>query len=306
MAITLGSQWVEESQEWLIDGLLCDSLTLISGQPKAGKSALAVHLIRSLLSGEPLLSRSVNRRFNHIGWMGFDLKWQRELKGRAPDLLDNISFIDPIHYSLTHEWAELSNGLQDSGVDFLVVDHLYGLAGKAELDKQYEVQAVLQPLMKVCNSLNIPILLLTQAGKANDGRAAHSVAIEGTARWLIRIIGSGKSNRTLTTVGNNGESERLKVILNPGQIDLVKEVKTDSIKRNRTIDFPAKARFVLEKAPDSIMDNVSKIGAWYSKQGLNANTVGSGRTFINNLIKSELLTKDEFTGKITAGPKLST
>jgi hypothetical protein len=34
--------------------------------------------------------------------------------------------------------------------------------------------------------------------------------------------------------------------------------------------------------------------------------VGSGRTFINNLIKSELLAKDEFTGKITAGPKLST
>ena len=43
MKIELGSDWFEsKSEEWVIPGLVCDSLTLISGEPKSGKTSLAM------------------------------------------------------------------------------------------------------------------------------------------------------------------------------------------------------------------------------------------------------------------------
>lgn len=304
MAIVLGSDWVEESEEFLIDGLLCDSLTLISGQPKSGKSALALHMAQALLSKENILERDVKRKIERIGWMGFDLKWKRELQVRSPEMVKQTYFIDSIHHSQIQEWEALAQEINLLGIELLVIDHLYGLAGQAELDKQYEVQSVLQPIMNLINACNIPVVLLTQAGKANDGRAAHSVAIEGVARWLIRITGNGKSNRTLSMVGNNGASERLKIYLDPSRIELIKEIKAENKPRQREVNFPEKARFILSKAPKELLHNVTKLGIWYSEQGQGIRTNGSGRTFVNKLIDAELLARDTVTGLITAGPKL--
>ncbi len=305
MAIVLGSDWVEESEEFLIDGLLCDSLTLISGQPKSGKSALALHIAQALLGEEVILDRNVKRNVETIGWMGFDLKWKRELKDRSPELVKKTYFIDAIHHSQIQEWEALARDIKELNIGLLVIDHLYGLAGRAELDKQYEVQAVLQPIMNLINTCNIPVVLLTQAGKANDGRAAHSVAIEGVARWLIRITGSGKSPRTLSMVGNNGASERLKIYLDPSRLEFVREIKAENKPRQREVNLPEKARQILNRAPQELFSNASALGKWYSEQGLGIRTPGSGRTFINNLIKAELFTKDSVTGLITRGPKLS-
>ena len=104
MAIVLGSEWVEESEEFLIDGLVCDSLTLISGQPKSGKSALALHIAQALLGEETILNRTVKRTVKKIGWMGFDLKWKRELQARSPRMVKRTYFIDAIHHSQIQEW----------------------------------------------------------------------------------------------------------------------------------------------------------------------------------------------------------
>ena len=95
MELTLASDWEDNSEEWLIPQLLCDSITLLSGEPKSGKTALACHLIRSLITKEPILNVVPTQKKLSVVWMGFDSRWQREVKERVPDLLEHIYFASP-------------------------------------------------------------------------------------------------------------------------------------------------------------------------------------------------------------------
>lgn len=306
MAITRASEWTETGEEWLIEGLVCDSLTLISGEPKAGKSALALHTVRSLITGEPILQKEVKKTFNRIGWMGFDFKWQREVSERAPDLLDNIFYIDPVHYENYDGWNQVIQEIVTLQLDFLVIDHLYGLGAGAELDRQHSAQTVLAPLKHIIKRIGIPILLITQAGKMANGRAAHSVALEGLARWMLRISGQGKLTRKIQAIGNNSATEELKVKLNPTELVLVENSKAESKPRRREINLPERARFILQNATFADLSDATQLGKWVAKQGWGINTAGSGRTLVNNLLDAGLLARDNSNSPIKRGPNLAT
>ena len=44
----------QETEPWLIDGMVCPWLTLLSGQPKHGKTILAGHIATALINNQPL------------------------------------------------------------------------------------------------------------------------------------------------------------------------------------------------------------------------------------------------------------
>jgi len=65
----------QETEPWLIEGMVCPWLTLLSGQPKHGKTILAGHIATALINNEPLLGKQIKSAEHFIGWMGFDGGW---------------------------------------------------------------------------------------------------------------------------------------------------------------------------------------------------------------------------------------
>ncbi len=304
MNIIQGSKWVEKSEEWLIPSLLCDSLTLLSGEPKTGKTSLACHIARALITGTEILENVPRVSHYRIGWMGFDSKWRREIQTRIPDLMDSVFFINPIGYKDLNQWEEVTQEFKELNLDFLIIDHLYGFGAGADLDRQHQVQEVLLPLNKFMAETNSGVLLLAHAPKGSDGRAAHSMAAEGAARWLVRLKGFGQK-RTLDTLGNNAESQKRKIKLTPSSISLVDStLKPEEMLKSADGGLPERARFILDNCPSEFRNSARAIGKWLSEQGVGIETVESGRSAVNVLLKSKLLSRPSAKGQITAGPKL--
>lgn len=304
MKIALASEWENESEEWLIPGLLCDSMTLVSGEPKSGKTSLAAHIVRSLLTQTTIINREPAPKKFTIAWMGFDAKWTREIRERLPEFDQMLYLVEGANYKRTEEWGELGPDLKYKyGVNLLVIDHLYGFGAGANLDRQLELQEVLAHVDTLINKFGIAVILLTQAGRAGDGRAAHSVASEGFARWLVRIKGKGKT-RSIEVLGNNAPTETFKVILNPKEIRLVGNPEAGAEKKDSGGEKPEIARFILQNAPLESRKNEKALGKWLASQNLGVNTPGSGRQKVGVLIKGGLLAREGKRGLIIPGPNL--
>jgi hypothetical protein len=303
MRVVLASEWIEESEEWLIPNLVCDSLTLISGEPKSGKTSMAGHIVRSLVLKQEILGFKPTEKAIKVAYMGFDFKWKREITERLDDLTSLIYLPDSANYKSTEEWDSLADQMIALRINFLVIDHLYNYANEADLDRQNQVQMVFGPIMKLIEKTGAAVLLLTQGARGAGGRAAHSVAIEGQARWLLRLS-AGKKNKTLTTMGNNAESRVFQIKLTPKVLEVI--AGKPEAKERKTADggMPDRAHFILGNAPLEARESATKLGAWLCAQNIGLNTPRSARTAINNLIAGELLARDGVKGRIIKGPKL--
>ena len=60
-----------ETEPWLVEGMICPWLTLLSGQPKHGKTMLAGHIAIALINNQPPTREECQTR-------------------RTPDCLDGI------------------------------------------------------------------------------------------------------------------------------------------------------------------------------------------------------------------------
>ena len=302
MKVVLASEWIEDSEEWLIPNLLCDSLTLISGEPKSGKTAMAGHIVRSLVLKQEILGFKPTEKTIKVGYMGFDFKWKREISDRLDDLTNLIYLPDSATYNSTEEWDSLADQMIALGINFLVIDHLYNYANEADLDRQNQVQMVFGPIMKLIEKTGAAVLLLTQGARNQGGRAAHSVAIEGQARWLLRLS-SGQHNKTLKTMGNNSEPRDFRIKLTPKILELIEGKPVAKARKPAEGGLPDRARYIMENAPVEAKKNTTKLGAWFSTQNMGRNSPKSARTAVNNLIKGELLARDGVKGRIIKGPK---
>lgn len=304
MSFTLAADWKESSEEWLIPSLLCDSLTLLSGVPKAGKTALAGHLIKSLVLKEEILgNKPVSGQFK-VAWMGFDFKWQRELLSRLPELQNHLYFTSSVRFDDVSGWETLKENIIKYQVNFLVVDHLYGLSEGLDIDKGPQMISAFSTIKKLISEANISALVLHQAPRNAKGRAAHSIAVEGVARWILELDGAGKT-KSLRARGNGDDSQQFKINLTPQELTL-KVVTEDKPTKPANGGLPERARFILENSPTDVETRKSAraLGKWLSEQGVGIDTPESGRSSVNDLIKAGLLMRKTNKGEITAGPKL--
>jgi hypothetical protein len=305
------SDWEEESHVWLIPGLVGSSITLLSGEPKLGKTLLAGFLVQSLINQVPILGRDPKPGTYKVAWIGYDSHWGTELKERFPEIHHSLFFQDsPIRFDDDLSWNQLETDLINGGFNLLVVDHLYGLAAELDLDESHFMAQALAPLKHISDELKIPVLLLAHANKSGGGRAAHSILLEAQARHFIRIKGQVTSfNRSLILAGNHEAGTTLKIALSPDACTLKSTDEIDTrAKRNseRNGELISRAKDLIERSPLEARLSATAAGCWMAQQGFSTTDAG-GRTLVNKLLKGGLLQRGGGNkSQILAGHKLVT
>ena len=295
----------QEIEPWLIEGMICPWLTLLSGQPKHGKTILAGHIAIALINNQPLLGKSVKPGEHHIGWMGYDGGWKTELVDRLkPKANNKIEVYAPIRSIDETLWRELAIALKDSGTTLFILDHLYGMAGTIGLNDANNFAILANLLRPIYEEFEIPVLVLAQAGKGefSHGRAAHSVALEGEARCLLRLYEKRPHGyRKLDISSNTNGEERLAIRLTPEQVE-IKESKENAPREVAGRDSIETVKKLLENTQHSgDMTTWSDVGRRLTSLGYTANP-NAGRSMSTRLRQQGLLKKD--SGRIVKGDSL--
>jgi hypothetical protein len=293
-----------QPEEWLIDGLVCPWLTVLSGQPKFGKSLLAGHIAISLINNKPILNKQVFGDHHSIAWMGYDPGWKEEIITRWKNEADGrIELINPIRTLEASNWDALVSTLRQKKITLFIVDHIYGMAGAMGLNDADNVAVLTNLLRPIYEDAGIPVLLLSQASKSEfgRGRAAHSIAIEGEARALIRIHEKRAAGaRKIDLISNLRGEENLSVRLTPEVIEL-KELKTKSELKKTDRESPDSVRKFLQLANKEDLTTWTGVGRELSRLGFSTNPV-AGRT-MSTRWRNQGLLKEE-SGQIVAGDSL--
>ena len=258
-----------------------------------------------MLQEEILGNKPISGEFK-VAWMGFDFKWRRELRSRLPELKNDLYFTDGLRFDNLVGWEKLKENIIIHQVNFLVIDHLYGLSEGLDIDKGPQMISAFSTIKKLISETNIGALVLHQAPRNAKGRAAHSIAVEGVARWILELDGAGKT-KTLRARGNGADSQQFKINLSPEELSL-KETSGEKPTKPADGGLPERARYILENAPTDLKTRTSAraLGKWLAAQNVGIQTAESGRSAVYNLLDAGLLMRrgNSNKGEITAGPKL--
>ena len=292
---------------WVIDGLVCPYITILSGQPKVRKSTLATHIALAVINQTDFLGRQVNAKSNKVAWIGFDGGWHSEIITRCNGNANNSILFQPGFTSLTQaDWNTFGERLIQNQIGLLVVDNLYGF-GDLQLNDHFEAKKVFNCLNQIVHNFGIPVLLIAHSPKGGgSASAAHSNLIKASARVLLELKGEAKSGvRTLTTIGNEIPGEKLSIKIGQFSTELV-EGKAENAKKAEKEEVGvmlAHARRFNEECPPDKRISVTAAGKWLDETGLIGNAE-SGRGKINKMITAGLLRRDGVKGPVIAGPKL--
>jgi hypothetical protein len=305
MLLTSSTDWKPQPLDWLIPGVLCDSLTLISGEPKMGKTLFAANLVRSLINQTEVLNQQPRKGNFRVAWMGFDIGWQQEFINTFSDISDYVWFCPSLNYKSLELWEQLQRDSRMIDINLLVIDHLHGLAPAVDLNYSHFVDEAFLPIQEFFNATGIPILLLHHGNKSGSGRAANSALIEAKARLLGRISSSRGKHKTIEFIGNQIETFKISVLIKPEGLEINQNKKVEKEKSNRADEgvLITQAKIFLEESPLEVRKSARAAGKWMFEKGLSG-TAAAGRTKINNMLTADLLRRDGTRGYLVAGHKL--
>lgn len=295
----------QETEPWLVEGMVCPWLTLLSGQPKHGKTILAGHIATALINGEPLLGKQVKSGRHKIAWMGYDGGWRNEINSRLKSRANNqIATYAPIRTIDELLWREFAAALKEDDTTLFILDHLYGMAGTIGLNDANNFAILANLLRPIYEEFKIPVLVLAQAGKGefSNGRAAHSVALEGEARSLLRLYEKRPHGyRKLDISSNTNGEERLAIRLTPEVIEIreIKEKPPRDVKGRETIEIAKK--LLLEPAVQEELTSWTGAGRALARMGYSKNE-SAGRSMANRMKEQRLLKLEN--GRIVRGDSL--
>jgi hypothetical protein len=160
-----------DAEKWLWKGLIpAQAVTILSALPKAGKTTLMAHLMKTLREGDEFCGREVlPARVLAITEEG-ETTWA-ERRDRV-GLTDHIELVlRPFRTKPTFkQWDEflkaLTGSIQDSPVDLVVIDTLAKLWPVERENDASEVTAALMPLLEVSYSLKKTVVLIHHLRKS--------------------------------------------------------------------------------------------------------------------------------------------
>lgn len=186
--------------DWVSKPLLADStVTLLAGQPKAGKTTLLFQLMDALRSGEIFLG--VQTRASRIFYMTEDSRIQIKAKKRDQMRgdLSHVVVLDRYDKRLVNKpWEETialaGKAAVARGCGVLVIDTLAAWAEFEDENDATEVYKALTPVQKVAIDHELSVLVvhhLTKGSLSPRGSGAFS-AIADT---ILRLSGEGSEPR---------------------------------------------------------------------------------------------------------------
>lgn len=300
--------WIDDlpdrTSQWLLPGLLCRYVNILSGQPKVGKSTLAANMALALIEGRGLIGEPGPTAPGKVAWIGFDAGWDAELKSRIGDRSQNSILIQP-PFDLTNQALcdELGKRLQALNCSLLVVDNLYGFANNHKLDinSQLDASVALAGLLLVSRDYEIPVLLLAHASKARDGEVAHSNYFQAQARVLLQLTGKGASGkRTLKVIANEAETSTYTLYLSDGRD--VKYDEATAKTRVRDRDYAAnlqKGKLLWDNSTEADRVSGSALGRRAVQLRLSA-SAEAGRKLVDRMVERGIYNRSGYT--IVRGP----
>ena len=295
----------DENEEWLVDGLICPSLTLLSGQPKQGKSMLIGHCAIALINQTDILGGNVKPGNHIIGWMGYDPGWRQELKSRwQASAQGRIRLYEPLRKASPETWHQLAQKLKSESITVFVIDNLYGMAGSTELNDAKEVYKLFDLIRPIYTEFDIAVVLIAQATKSffGEGQAGHSISLQGEARVLVQISATTKTGARKIVIKSNSSSEKtIHVRLDDTECSLQSVVKPVS-NTNAQRESPDRVREFMQLAnPQELTRGWSGTGRELHRLGWTGNAK-AGRQMAKRWEKQNLLQKNSTL--VSAGSSL--
>ncbi|MFJ4684884.1 AAA family ATPase [Streptomyces sp. NPDC088789] len=207
---------VPYEEAFLIGDLLTTRITVLSGEPKAGKTLLSAGMGTALLNGEPtFLGLPVFRKLDHIVFGVTDDGAPEELKerlhGAVPD--DAVTVFPVEDPGDSGYWPGVAADLADMRPGLFVLDNIIGaLAPGEDIASPVTAQRIMRSLRPISEA-GIPSLLVTHTPKGTtEGMNVASSPIGGRAiaagaRGLITLRNSGKHGRRIQTASNRARED---------------------------------------------------------------------------------------------------
>ncbi len=199
-AETISQVLASSGPDWLIEGWLASSATMVAGSPESGKSTLVAGMAAAVANGESWLDAPVTTdRTGPVVIITTDpadrVQWA--CKGRdlqvANDAWELIAFT-PERWEY---YVDLAEGLE---CRLLVFDNITsGLAGPIN---EADPSTILGPLGRIVDS-GTPVVVIAHSGKGGSKDPMGPTAYKAWRRHGIHVSGHGE-RRTLARAGNLG------------------------------------------------------------------------------------------------------
>ncbi|MFJ6281396.1 AAA family ATPase [Arthrobacter subterraneus] len=224
---------------WLIEGLISRSITLISGQPKSGKSALVQKLIVSILGAEPFLDRAFLRPVNRIIVVATDADAITEYRDRVlqsnitPEMAADRLILIPAQQLHADFCIRVQAELRPRADDLVIWDHLSDMAG--DFNSQTDVSAIFAAMRRAVGDAAMIVVAHSTTATGPNGYSSKkplgSTVIMAKARWSVHVEKRPDGTRTITSQGNASSGEVIRLSVGASAADLhVLEVSTEAEK----------------------------------------------------------------------------
>lgn len=310
-------------REDLIDGLWGPDLTVLFGQPNAGKTWFALHMANAVTSASGcFLDRGAKGRARRIAYVGTDPGTDRKFADRAESLgLDESRFdvmTELPSPSDRDAWEAVVDQWQERKVDAVILDNLLGLLPDgANVNENNAVG----PLLRRCEQVSrrgIAVLLIHHESKGQDvpgsrGTPLGSQYINAAARMTLRLVKETATRPSMLHVlDNNSLDAQLRLRLAAEQCELVddEEVLSKKVRktqRERSWDRQVElAHYLLSNAPPETLANPNRAGRWLFEQPGQkyTSTANGGRMLLRKLVEDLHLLARDTDGCLVAGPTL--
>jgi hypothetical protein len=245
----------QERPPFLIDGILHNTMTLLYGEAKNGKSTLAAALAASLVNGEPqFLNRKIEPKDYSVGIVAADFGDDQAYADQLRQVLNDGTMV-PV-YALDRPpdrrvWEGLQLASRDARHDLVVVDNLTTLVD-GSLNDDISVNRIYDELDRFVRDGTAVLLVAHASEKFGErGKSPYPIgssAIRARARWLWRTERLAEVTR-LTFSGNYAGSHEIITTLAEGvpRFGVLGSTGTDALADRKAARKRARSKATLDR-----------------------------------------------------------
>jgi hypothetical protein len=186
--------------DWLIEGWLATSATMVTGAPESGKSTLVASMAASVVSGNPLLGSEVKTdRPGPVLVIASDPSDISQWAKKGHSLGVPSGSWELITFDRTR-WDAYEILAAESQAKLVVFDNI--TSALEEGVNEANPQAILAPLTRILNA-GTPVVVIHHSGKGGSKDPMGPTAYQAWRRHGVHISGKGE-HRTLTRSSNLG------------------------------------------------------------------------------------------------------